>query len=1836
MAAGGGHKKRGFLSVLGSGLANALDGILHKRDSAERAVPEGPVPGNAQGLPIEPTGDEPAADGSVSVKSTAGEIQKPPELPLVEEASVRPCADEAAPEESDCPETNADVRDGGVATPELQTEPSKAEALANETHEGVPDVTSPAANPTRPLAGIDMLSLADLGIASFSRLPFEQFGIYMVTELLLYRREELIELRGVTQKTLSMIELRVASRIGQPFHLQGSLESGAHPRRMTREEMVALDKGLSELKVSPLVARQLRKNHFFGCRQIAFTSRDELLDFPGIDLETTYELEEALGELLGARVVLGCDRGEPPMVAEGEPAYDWRLLKGESEEPTASDDVEEWQEDSPDSIVLDGPMEEPYDESGYEGPFSSELAEEASAGIGASLSDATRPHQSQGSSPGVSVDGAEDSRPEAARAISTTTERQSGDDLDDDGWDDVFGFDDEESEWDDSSKWDWNYGDGDEPENENDKAELPDFRGAVGVAEWLSSQDDVSCRLLLCLLDGMTKTQAAAECKVPASSVDFLVLYGLNRRPPVREDGYAYAYKNYEMGLEEFIDIFGQPALAYRYLSLTCEPGTRSISEMLDDEHISNLAKDNLRLRLGRANPISQYGTGESLEASEADTAIGATSIPACALDVEGLRKLRVSIEERAVSGTEYSTDFFYNGQSTLMAELGIETSASLFQLMQEAFKDSPEVTFHEDRIVRFGKADHDEQILALIEEMSPATFDDLAWQYKAKYGVERALFQVWLHKFYRYERNGRYDVSYVRPPRQTGVHSDTKSPEKSIIGTAVTHGGGTKVSAPAQAEGVFAEEYIELPSKMRNDLRGLATAILGTARMNTEYSTDYFYDAFPDLRRGLKVGSKRRFNEMTKLAFKGCRGVSFPSAGYFIRFGECDRDRQIISLMKEMSPVTVVDLRKEYERRYGVSQTTLYGWFYCIREYRKGDTYAVEYGPATTESTAPKPVPAKKPIGVPPAKVVRPSAPMSPAAEATTKPEQPSQARQEARADEQTADRNAMLRSIREAIGGAALPNTEYSIDYFYEALPGLVASIHVGSKMDFYHLVKEAYQGIEGVRFPMGHVMLFGDGDRDRQMLALLKELSPSQPMDLAIAYEKRYGFSRYLVQRWYRKYSEYLDNGYYTYGGVGASDDSGEDSPVAGPGQGEDSPPIFVERTESDTDEESVRSLDAGGMPASGDTDEIVRRATPSQGLPKVRTALEWALSLEGNERQVVQQTLFGNPLYSVAANASLSLKETSELLISAIRECPTVREDSFLIHFRLSKSMREFCASTGESEATYQFLSWRSKAQDQGTTSASEIGESGNQVQSSAAEQRRQMRRAARAESKVRQFGHAEDGSQTSLSQGEQHDRPTNGYQAPGPSRLAIERRVVSEVDRIATMGREYAPAHFYRVLLSTMKALGIHSDDELLDIMRHACRRDPDVSFVEGNVIRFGKCDRRRQLEGLLAENPTATLDRFVSEYERKYGFGKARITGWLTEYGIDLPEGKSLDSTMPNPIQSSLSFGLSDVDTRESQIHLDKPLVAKKQRNSSRQAQMELPISTKRVGKVSRTTEYADFLRAELTADCCDRRLVAERFRARFPNGPEDPFSEKMLWRLGFRAKGKKLLFREGIVYEEYFEGLIDSRVMFARGDAGFENAIFNDPQFRKIVRRKMRSYDIVEYEKDSFISTAHLCEQMGVAMEDIQGYSQDVVAQLRDRIGAPAPFTVWSLRNQYGIRHPLDALKTEGGMSDFVYETLFDIDPHVQCCTISKRRGFLETDGDFDTGNFIECLVEMNGPMEIDDLIDLLRDAYGIDYPELPLHHTISMSSLYYDDITDSVFNSRHEWEEMVNRELA
>ena len=1865
-----GRRHKGFSAGLGRNLSDLVSSLLRKSAANANDI------GVANANDIVNQSDNSQLDEADTTQSAA-ETAQPHEVQEKAFPTELPGATGAGQEEKRAEGTPRAQVAREAEAPRQPTSNQKAQET--ETHQ------QPTETPT-PTIDLDSIDLNTLRIGSEAKATLSRFGIYTAQDLSYFRREELAELRHVTYVTLDVMEEGITKGLGKHFWIQGKRRS-TKGRTLTKEEMNELDIPIDRLDVDAATKAMLRIGSFHTCRQLACVSKDALLDCPGIDLEKAFELEAALGKLLKKRVFTGCYVGEAPWIVEGEEPFPWRLDHKEARRDASA--VSTVQNASLEPSINETAVQEPEATGEVSVPAletKPTVAEPAVAdeAVAASLEPVATVQESAVSTQAEETESTQQAAVEAAsnQTQQPVTSLSATEDISSD-WDDgVFGWDEgyeweEESEWDDPSKWDDSTQTDNEPDAPNSLVEQDDDSEypSDSIMAWLSSTSDIHARVIECLLKGMTEGQAASKCGIPLSGVDSLTSYGLARRPSVSEDRFAPAFKKYRFDQASFSEAFNQPDWTYRYLELAYKRGTANPALMREEERVRCLTPS--------ISPKVAVKGGKNR---------------ARALRKQDYARIAAMILRIADSDTEYSASFFYEALTPLRQELGLHDIKDFYDAAKTALSDRDDVTFTTGRIMRFGRCDRETQILRLLSELGRVTPGQLAQEYSTRYGVGKQTVSMWLMRMKQYQKGRYLDINYGSKP-------------KAQKGGAATRGTSAK-----QRAGIP-----ELSSITRSKIK---TSILNLARWNTEYSTDYFFARQRALLRNVGVDDAQTFYLLAKDLFLENGGVTFPIVGRIIRFGSCDRDRQIEELLKTRYPIAVDDFVKSYSEAYGVDEESIYGWLTCINRYRHDGVFDLDY--AGTDTAAPP-------------------------THQTTSALEP--LRTDGAAESGKAENKELELALR--IVDSAQWNREYSTDYFYKTFFSQARRFGVRDTHEFYALVKNALSEYKGIGFPEGpRLIRFGLCDRSEQMVGLLRELSPVEVDEYVTEYTVRYGVTPRTVREWLPHVSQYrrgnvldmsagapsrpksqkasseqrlanamldlaqwgkefsTDHFYENYpalvqvAGARDADDFyrlvkgclssrrdiafpegphlirfgtcsrtkqiidllNELSPVSVEGFTHEFKERYgiEERTvlawtscinryrhdgvfdiaykpdgvnreasqnASKTDVEATThnsTVDASttngqanrtaAQPKSAQT--AARSATPQRNKQKqLKTALAWSLSLTGQIRPIVQQTLFGNPLPRVARNVRLSTEETRQLLLDALASAPDVKEDQFALQYKASRSMREFCSKTKQPEMTYLYLSWKYQAME----------EAGRSSVRSASTQNAQLdetvhkREAARAEARNPEQGMQRNNAPQAVSVGPKGKASTpysttQDEPKGRPSQEKVWSRLASEVDRIALWGKEYSVSYFYRNLRDLMKRYAINSETELYGILKQAYRKDPDVDFVDGGLIRFGRCDRAKQIRDLYASMHKANLQTVSLAYQSRYGVKPEVFAEWCDIYGIVI-SGKP-DSKVS--IEEHASATAKTRQATQSVKAAPPKLIPEHQQNETPKLHKNKPTSD--------AARYEAFLRSELNADCCDRRLIVERFRANFPAGPNDPFTPSMLQRLGYVSKGKKLLFRRGVEYGVYFDTLIRTHELFSRGDKGFENAVFNDPQFRQVLRRRMRDFTVVEYEKDSFISSKRLCKQMGVSLADIKDYARDVAGQL----GPSVPFTIYSLTHTYNVHTPLDKLASEGGVSNYLFETLLDIDPHVQCCSLSGKRGFLVSEGPFTTANFLECLIEMRGPMEIDDLIDLFRSSYGIDFPELPLHHTISVSSLYYDDLTDSVFGSRAEWEEMVNRELA
>ena len=267
------------------------------------------------------------------------------------------------------------------------------------------------------------------------------------------------------------------------------------------------------------------------------------------------------------------------------------------------------------------------------------------------------------------------------------------------------------------------------------------------------------------------------------------------------------------------------------------------------------------------------------------------------------------------------------------------------------------------------------------------------------------------------------------------------------------------------------------------------------------------------------------------------------------------------------------------------------------------------------------------------------------------------------------------------------------------------------------------------------------------------------------------------------------------------------------------------------------------------------------------------------------------------------------------------------------------------------------------------------------------------------------------------------------------------------------------------------------------------------------------------------------------------------------------------------------------------------------------------------------------FLARELAGRICDAELVRRRFAFEFPD--ERP---EMLDR-GIEGAGyymdHGLLFREGSIPSDHFTRLLAEHPSFAKGDAGFENAVWQHPAFRHVLRQALSDHRVLLYEGDSYISFARLHDVLGARMADIESYAPAV------SVDAPEgePFTVASLRAAapYRIRctgwtcptTSTRACSTRAGSCAAARS------PEPRCSSPEAKGGFPQptsSSGSSPTTRGSSATTCRG----------CSRTIWGITCPAPLLTTTIYNSDVYYDDIGDAYYSSMEAWKKEARNELA
>lgn len=444
--------------------------------------------------------------------------------------------------------------------------------------------------------------------------------------------------------------------------------------------------------------------------------------------------------------------------------------------------------------------------------------------------------------------------------------------------------------------------------------------------------------------------------------------------------------------------------------------------------------------------------------------------------------------------------------------------------------------------------------------------------------------------------------------------------------------------------------------------------------------------------------------------------------------------------------------------------------------------------------------------------------------------------------------------------------------------------------------------------------------------------------------------------------------------------------------------------------------------------------------------------------------------------------------------------------------------------------------------------------------------------------------------------------TDVVDSPQDGRAEAARASVAAVRR---EGVELCARLVFRASRSELRRAGITTPAALYNELKRAFwNADEDVTLGDHLSVGFGEVDRRRQVRAFAERHAGEPRSVIAKAYEREYGFSAGIAAIWLDLFA-DIPDvsvaewlGVSVEAAEDaDAVAGASDAGMTCDDASEGNV----------------------------VDREALTVER--FLVRELGGDICDAELVRRRFAFEFPDECPEALD------CGIREAGfyedHGLLFREGDTPNEHFTRLLAAHPSFSKGDAGFENAVWQHPAFRHVLRQALSDHRVLLYEGDSYISFARLHDVLGARMADIESYAPAV------SMDAPEdePFTVASLRAGGAASHPLYGLD----MPDDFYEGLLDAGGALRSCTLAGTKVFVAGGEErFSAVNLIEWIVAHHEGIERDDLPRLLANDLGIACPAPLLTTIVHNSAIYYDDIGDAYYSSMEAWKKEARNELA
>ena len=259
------------------------------------------------------------------------------------------------------------------------------------------------------------------------------------------------------------------------------------------------------------------------------------------------------------------------------------------------------------------------------------------------------------------------------------------------------------------------------------------------------------------------------------------------------------------------------------------------------------------------------------------------------------------------------------------------------------------------------------------------------------------------------------------------------------------------------------------------------------------------------------------------------------------------------------------------------------------------------------------------------------------------------------------------------------------------------------------------------------------------------------------------------------------------------------------------------------------------------------------------------------------------------------------------------------------------------------------------------------------------------------------------------------------------------------------------------------------------------------------------------------------------------------------------------------------------------------------------------------------TSEEEQALCDLLDKDFYSLTKVQQLYLMLFPNGDVSKINQLNLARLGYKMYTGYVVSAKYSSAVDFINKLVFSKEMINLDDIKEEypSLISNQLFYSKLYEKK-QSGELMEFMPKQYISKAKL-QRAGVSDEDLQKFV-DIVRHFVER---NAYFTIQSIMND-GLENPID----DYGFEDVFYESLLLMHPdEFSYRKIGGCRLFYYGNKTVTFTDFIEWILSIEKKIELDDLVSLIQNKYGIQLERTKVHQFVNEADVYFNEIYDSVY---------------